>query len=147
MTNVVRHAGATRCWIRLADDGGRTTLEVRDNGRGGLAPEGSGLSGMRERLRQVAGTLERDGQQGTRLVMSLPRAREHLVIRVLLAEDQAMVLGALSALLDIESDLEVVAQARSGTEALRPGHDPSARRRGHRHRDARAVRASSWPPS
>jgi two-component system response regulator DesR len=40
------------------------------------------------------------------------------VIRVLLAEDQAMVLGALSALLDIETDLEVVAQARSGTEAL-----------------------------
>ena len=40
------------------------------------------------------------------------------MIRVLLAEDQAMVLGALSALLDIESDLEVVAQARSGTEAL-----------------------------
>jgi signal transduction histidine kinase len=27
---------------------------------------------MRERLRQVAGTLERDGRQGTRLVMSLP---------------------------------------------------------------------------
>jgi two-component system sensor histidine kinase DesK len=49
-------------------------LEVRDNGRGGLAPEGSGLSGMRERLRQVAGTLERDGREGTRLVMSLPSA-------------------------------------------------------------------------
>jgi two-component system, NarL family, sensor histidine kinase DesK len=72
VTNVVRHAGATRCWIRLAEDRGRMQLEVRDNGRGGLAPEGSGLSGMRERLRQVAGTLERDGQQGTRLVMSLP---------------------------------------------------------------------------
>ena len=40
------------------------------------------------------------------------------MIRVLLAEDQAMVLGALSALLDIETDLEVVAQARSGSEAL-----------------------------
>jgi two-component system response regulator DesR len=40
------------------------------------------------------------------------------VIRVLIAEDQAMVLGALGALLDIESDLEVVAQARSGAEAL-----------------------------
>ena len=71
VTNVVRHADATRCWIRLAEDGERTTLEVRDNGRGGLAPEGSGLSGMRERLRHVAGTLERDGRQGTRLVMSL----------------------------------------------------------------------------
>ncbi len=72
ITNVVRHSGATACHIRLARAGGRAVLEVRDNGRGGLAPEGSGLSGMRERLRQVAGTLERDGQQGTRLVMSLP---------------------------------------------------------------------------
>jgi two-component system response regulator DesR len=40
------------------------------------------------------------------------------VIRVLIAEDQAMVLGALSALLDIEQDLEVIATARSGTDAL-----------------------------
>jgi two-component system sensor histidine kinase DesK len=72
VTNVVRHAGATRCSIALSQDGGRIHLEVRDNGRGGLAPEGSGLSGMRERLRQVAGTLERSGQDGTRLVMSLP---------------------------------------------------------------------------
>lgn len=40
------------------------------------------------------------------------------MIRVLLAEDQAMVLGALSALLDIESDLDVVGTARSGAEAL-----------------------------
>lgn len=40
------------------------------------------------------------------------------MIRVLLAEDQAMVLGALSALIEIESDLEVVARARTGAEAL-----------------------------
>ncbi len=40
------------------------------------------------------------------------------MIRILIAEDQAMVLGALSALLDIEPDLEVVAEARTGTEAL-----------------------------
>jgi two-component system sensor histidine kinase DesK len=72
VTNVVRHAAATRCSIRLTETGGRTRLEVLDDGRGGLAPEGSGLSGMRERLRQVAGTLERDGANGTRLVMSLP---------------------------------------------------------------------------
>ena len=72
VTNVVRHAGATQCSIRLRVDRGRTILEVRDNGRGGLAPEGSGLSGMRERLRQVGGTLERDGRAGTGLVMTLP---------------------------------------------------------------------------
>jgi two-component system, NarL family, response regulator DesR len=40
------------------------------------------------------------------------------MIRVLVAEDQAMVLGALSTLIDIENDLEVVASARNGSEAL-----------------------------
>ena len=40
------------------------------------------------------------------------------MIRVLVAEDQAMVLGALSTLIGIESDLEVVASARNGREAL-----------------------------
>jgi two-component system response regulator DesR len=40
------------------------------------------------------------------------------MIRVLIAEDQAMLLGALSALLEIESDIEVIARARNGDEAL-----------------------------
>jgi two-component system, NarL family, response regulator DesR len=40
------------------------------------------------------------------------------MIRVIIAEDQSMVLGALAALLDIERDIEVVGQARNGREAL-----------------------------
>jgi two-component system response regulator DesR len=39
-------------------------------------------------------------------------------IRVVLAEDQEMVLGALAALLDMEDDITVVAQARDGRQAL-----------------------------
>ncbi len=39
-------------------------------------------------------------------------------IRVVLAEDQAMVLGALAALLDLEADLTVVATAPDGRDAL-----------------------------
>jgi two-component system, NarL family, response regulator DesR len=39
-------------------------------------------------------------------------------IRVVLAEDQEMVLGALAALLEMEGDIQVVAQARNGKEAL-----------------------------
>lgn len=40
------------------------------------------------------------------------------MIRILVAEDQAMVLGALATLLDIEDDLSVVARAANGAEAL-----------------------------
>jgi two-component system response regulator DesR len=39
-------------------------------------------------------------------------------IRVVLAEDQAMVLGALAALLALERDIEVVGQASTGRQAL-----------------------------
>jgi two-component system response regulator DesR len=39
-------------------------------------------------------------------------------IRVAIAEDQGMVLGALAALLEIEGDISVVARARNGKEAL-----------------------------
>ena len=40
------------------------------------------------------------------------------MIRVVVAEDQALVLGALVALLEIESDIEVVARAGDGAEAV-----------------------------
>ncbi|WP_424950600.1 response regulator [Deinococcus sp.] len=40
------------------------------------------------------------------------------MIRIVLAEDQGLVLGALSALLSLESDLEVVGQAADGQAAL-----------------------------
>jgi two-component system response regulator DesR len=40
------------------------------------------------------------------------------MIRVVLAEDQDMVLGALAALLSLEEDIEVLAQTQNGKEAL-----------------------------
>jgi two-component system, NarL family, response regulator DesR len=41
-----------------------------------------------------------------------------MTIKVVIAEDQSMVLGALAALLEIESDVRVVGQAGNGKEAL-----------------------------
>lgn len=40
------------------------------------------------------------------------------MIRIVIAEDQRMLLGALGALLDLEADMEVVGMARNGQEAL-----------------------------
>jgi two-component system response regulator DesR len=40
-------------------------------------------------------------------------------IRVVLAEDQVMVLGALAALLELEGDIQVIAKAANGRDALR----------------------------
>ena len=41
------------------------------------------------------------------------------MIRVLIAEDQSLILGALAALLDMEADIEIVARAANGKDALR----------------------------
>jgi two-component system response regulator DesR len=46
-------------------------------------------------------------------------------IRVLLAEDQTMLRGALAALLDLEPDITVIAQAANGHEALKFARDLS----------------------
>lgn len=40
------------------------------------------------------------------------------MIRIIIAEDQRMMLGALGSLLDLEEDLEVVGQAPNGAEAI-----------------------------
>ena len=75
VTNVIRHAGATRCEITLerGDDG--VQLVIQDDGIGGEQAEGAGLSGMRARLAALGGTLTRDGRRGTRLTLAVPERR------------------------------------------------------------------------
>jgi len=76
VTNVVRHAQAQHCTVRLARKNDICTLEIADNGKGDEAPEGNGLRGMRERLSVLGGTLTRITEPGTRLVISLPLAAD-----------------------------------------------------------------------
>jgi two-component system response regulator DesR len=47
------------------------------------------------------------------------------VIKVLLADDQALVRGALAAMLGLEPDIEVVAQVSSGDDVVRAARDSS----------------------
>lgn len=59
LTNVLKHAGATKVAINLAATNGSLLVEVRDNGSG-LPPavrSGSGLTALRDRIEAVGGSL------------------------------------------------------------------------------------------
>ena len=60
LTNVVRHARATSAWVRVEVTGDRCAVEVRDDGIGGAQPrsEASGLTGLRDRIGALQGTVE-----------------------------------------------------------------------------------------
>ena len=76
VTNVIRHAAATRCHIRFYAQDGSALMEVQDDGRGTDAPFGNGLTGMRERIQSLGGALMRESDRGTRLLISLPLKAE-----------------------------------------------------------------------
>lgn len=74
MTNVLRHAQATRVAVAISQQGGTVQLEVKDDGRGCGSGPGNGLTGMRERVEALGGTLLLDSASGagTRLRLLLP---------------------------------------------------------------------------
>jgi signal transduction histidine kinase len=80
LTNVIRHANATRVDVRLAEAGSRLLLEVKDNGRG-ISEEqigntkSIGLLGMRERAALLGGEIKVQGQpgKGTTITVLIPR--------------------------------------------------------------------------
>jgi len=72
VTNVVRHAHARHCRLRVARNNGNCVLEIRDDGRGGLNAYGNGVRGMRERVEALGGTLVHDTSSGTDLTFEFP---------------------------------------------------------------------------
>lgn len=81
LTNVIRHAQATRIEITVSEVNKEFVLEVKDNGRGISESERQnmrslGLLGMHERVQLVGGKIEISGAQGqgTRVVVRVPLA-------------------------------------------------------------------------
>jgi PAS domain S-box-containing protein len=79
LTNVYRHAKATKVTISLQEDMDDLVLKIKDNGKGISADEvfGStslGLLGMRERVRSFGGAVNITGEpkKGTTLMVTLP---------------------------------------------------------------------------
>ncbi len=85
LTNVLRHAHASRVDVRFSCDGESLTLAVTDNGRGFATNElghskSFGLLGMRERARALGGSLEIISKKGTgtTVIVALP-LRDELI--------------------------------------------------------------------
>jgi signal transduction histidine kinase len=78
LTNVVKHAEATRVSILLVRRNGSATAVIEDDGRGfdpaSPAPDSLGLEGMRERAELHDGrlTIEASPGSGTTLVVEVP---------------------------------------------------------------------------
>jgi signal transduction histidine kinase len=75
LTNVVRHAGATRAVVAVERLGDELVLTVDDDGSGvDGTEEGSGILGMRERAALLGGSVElgRSPRGGTRVTARLP---------------------------------------------------------------------------
>jgi signal transduction histidine kinase len=79
LTNVIRHAQATRVGVRLQTAGERLVLEVEDNGRGITEketedPRAFGLIGMRERVLAFKGEFAIIGRpgRGTTVTVTIP---------------------------------------------------------------------------
>jgi len=75
LTNVARHAKATRVEISVASSDRNLFIEVEDNGKGMKAKrESLGILGIRERLHLLGGSIEFEGRpgRGTRVSMSVP---------------------------------------------------------------------------
>ena len=100
---------------------------------------GHGLSGLRERAARLGGAVtvgRAAGDTGFLLRVSVPAS----TIRLLLADDQALVRGALAALLSLEPDLTVVAEVGRGDEVVAAARAAGPGRGAAGRRDARAGR-------
>lgn len=79
LTNISKHAGASRVDVRLTQEGGELLLEICDDGKG-IAPKdlnkpkSFGLRGIRERVTSLGGTfsLGNADKRGTHMVLRLP---------------------------------------------------------------------------
>lgn len=85
LTNVIRHASATKCSISLLQEEETLILEIKDNGIGVTQkqienPNSFGLIGMRERLYPYAGrvSIVGDEERGTSLIVTIENFKKGL---------------------------------------------------------------------
>ncbi len=159
LANVHRYSGSATAFVRARSDGGEVRLEIGDFGKGmgkdaikidrpSLATLGVGIQGMKERVRQLSGTLEitsRPGK-GTLVTARLPISNRRAETsdleqdpkiheaparsedaasgpngwrkRILIADDHDVLRRGIRTMLESDPDLEVCGEAVDGRDAL-----------------------------
>ena len=74
--NIAKHAQATEVWLRLQLTPGTITLVLEDNGRGftpatDAVPGANGLGNLRQRMREIGGSVEQASQSGRGTITTL----------------------------------------------------------------------------
>ena len=144
LMNVRKHARTNRVHVTLMQLGSEVCLKIRDWGCGfdsrlplsgsSVAGKQLGLCGMRERATLLGGEFTIHSQQGagTSVIAEIPLPYATPTtgkqipdpqckvspIRLIVADDHALVREGLRALLTSEPDLEVVGEATNGRDAL-----------------------------
>jgi PAS domain S-box-containing protein len=97
LTNIFRHSGARKGWVNLTEKEGHIVVIVRDDGKGieeqvvQLRPEsvGVGIGGMRQRVKELGGTLRlANANPGTIVEVVIPSRPQDAVETRVTAEIQ-----------------------------------------------------------
>jgi PAS domain S-box-containing protein len=159
LANVHRYSGSPTAYVRARSDAEEVRLEVGDFGRGmgreskkpdraSAAPLGVGIQGMRERVRQLSGTLEIGSRAGNGTVVTailpISKCRVEEVVgsddskysdvkmaaegrvegaggwrkRILIADDHDVLRRGIRTMLEADPELEVCGEAVDGKDAL-----------------------------
>ena len=77
LANIAKYAQASEAWVMVGRENGSARIEIRDDGRGGAAPDGgTGIRGLADRVGALDGslTIESPPDGGTRIVAEIPCA-------------------------------------------------------------------------
>ena len=145
LTSVLKHAGpGARASVLVATDPSQVSVDVIDDGVGGQpGTTGLGLRGMNGAQRCSGASEAGPGRSGGFHVHAVLPTGKHLVITVLLVDDQAGPCRVRDARW-LAADLTVVGEAGDGL-AVRAVRTPAARRRAHGRADADDGRCRGHP--
>jgi DNA-binding NarL/FixJ family response regulator len=121
--NAIKHANAGHVTITLARTPGRLQLTITDDGAGGAAfGAGTGLQGIRDRADAAGGRLTLASPVGGPTIVTAELRIPARPLRLVLADDAALIRQELAELLD-RAGMHVVAQAGNAPSLLNVIHE------------------------